>query len=83
MRDPAQMIENTIRFYQQAIEADPNFALAHAQLAYAYSVMAVFQEPTQPKWVEHAREEIRPRAAARPAARGNPPGALSAFVQRV
>ena len=58
MRDPAQMIENTIRFYQQAIEADPNFALAHAQLAYAYSVMAVFLEPTQPKWVEHAREEI-------------------------
>jgi len=58
MRDPAQMIQNTIKFYQQAIEADPNFALAHAQLAYAYSVMAVFQEPTQPEWVEHTREEI-------------------------
>ena len=58
MRNPAQMIENTIKFYQQAIEADPNFALAHAQLAYAYSVMAVFQEPTQPKWVELTREEI-------------------------
>ena len=58
MRDPAQMMRNTIGFYQQAIEADPNFALAHAQLAYAYSVMAVFLEPTQPKWVEHARDEI-------------------------
>ena len=37
MRDPAQMLDSTISFYKKAIEADPNFALAHAQLAYAYA----------------------------------------------
>jgi serine/threonine-protein kinase len=58
MRDPTQMLDRTISFYKKAIEADPNFALAHAQLAYAYTVLAVFQDPTQPAWVEHAKEEI-------------------------
>jgi serine/threonine-protein kinase len=58
MRDPAQMMNNTIGFYKQAIEADPNFALAHAQLAYAYATRAVFLEPTQPAWIEQAKEEI-------------------------
>ena len=58
MRDPKQMMDNTISFYKKAIEADPNFALAHAQLAYAYAHLAVFLEPTQPAWVAHAKEEI-------------------------
>ena len=58
MRDPAQMMDSTISFYKKAIEADPNFALAHAQLAYAYAHLAVFLEPTQPAWVAHAKEEI-------------------------
>jgi serine/threonine protein kinase/TolB-like protein len=58
MRDPSQMVTSTISFYQKAIEADPNFALAHAQLAYAYAVLAVFIEPTQPEWVKRAHEEI-------------------------
>ena len=66
MRDPAQMIESTITFYKQAIEADSNFALAHAQLAYAYASLAVFLEPTQPAWVEHAREEINRAQALDP-----------------
>jgi TolB-like protein len=42
----------TIELFKQAIVADPNFALAHAQLAYAYSEMATFTEPTNPKWAE-------------------------------
>ncbi len=58
MRDAAPMLDRTIKFYTQAIEADPNFALAHAQLAYAYAVRAVFREPTQPVSVAHAKEEI-------------------------
>lgn len=58
MRDPVEMMNRTIVFYQQAIEADPNFALAHAQLAYAYAHKAVFLEPTQPEWVQQATEEI-------------------------
>jgi serine/threonine protein kinase len=50
--------ESAIGFYKKAIDADPNFALAHAQLAYAYADMAVFEEPTQPAWLERAKEEI-------------------------
>src|SRR5262249_47281897 len=46
--------ESAIDFYKKAIDADPNFALAHAQLAYAYADMAVFEEPTQPAWLERA-----------------------------
>ena len=51
-------LQNAIDLYKKAIEADPNFALAHAQLAYCYAVMAVFFEPKQPAWVERAKEEI-------------------------
>lgn len=51
-------MEATIGFFKQAIEADPNFALAHAQLAYAYATNAVFFEPTEPVWAERAKEEI-------------------------
>ena len=81
MRDPAQMIESTISFYKQAIEADPNFALAHAQLAYAYAVTGGVSG-TNTAGLGGAREGgDQPRAGARPAARGNPPGALSASVQ--
>jgi len=42
----------------QAIEADPNFALAHAQLASAYAWTAIIIEPTQLVWAERAKEEI-------------------------
>jgi len=50
--------EATINFFKQAIEADPNFALARAQLAYTYATTAVFFEPTEPVWAERAKEEI-------------------------
>jgi eukaryotic-like serine/threonine-protein kinase len=66
MRDSRSMLNGTISYYRQAIEADPNFALAHAQLAYAYAVLAVFLEPTQPAWVERAKEEINRAQALDP-----------------
>jgi serine/threonine protein kinase len=53
-----QQRETTIDFFKKAIEADPNFALARAQLAYAYAVKAVFVEPTEPIWAERAKEEF-------------------------
>jgi len=58
LRDPKRMLAEAIAFYTKSIEADPTFALAHAQLAYAYATMAVFQDPTHPAWVERAKEEI-------------------------
>ena len=56
----------TIDFFKKAIEADRNFALAHAQLALAYAVMAVFVEPTELLWAEQAREEINRAQALDP-----------------
>jgi TolB-like protein/tRNA A-37 threonylcarbamoyl transferase component Bud32 len=50
--------EATTDLFKQAIEADPNFALAHARLAYAYATIAVFIEPTEPSWAERAKQEI-------------------------
>jgi tetratricopeptide (TPR) repeat protein len=50
--------EANIDFFKKAIEADPNFALAHAQLAYAYALRAVFIETTEPVWAARAKEEI-------------------------
>jgi serine/threonine protein kinase len=58
--------EATADFFKQAIEADPNFALAHAQLAYVYAVWAVFHEPTIPLWSERAKEEINKAEALDP-----------------
>jgi eukaryotic-like serine/threonine-protein kinase len=47
-----------IEFFNRAIEADPDFALAHAQLALAYAVGAVFRQPGAPETDEQARSEI-------------------------
>ena len=51
-------MEATIELFKQAINADPQYALAHAQLAFAYVWMAIFIE-LDPVWVEYARQEIR------------------------
>jgi TolB-like protein len=56
----------TIDFFKKAIEADQNFALAHAQLALAYATMAVFVEPTEIVWADRAREEINRAQALDP-----------------
>jgi len=51
-------MEATIDLFKKAIEADPNFALAHAQLASAYAWTAIIIEPAEPVWAERAKEEI-------------------------
>ncbi len=47
-----------IDFFNRAIEADPDFALAHAQLALAYATGAVFRQEGAPETDERARAEI-------------------------
>ena len=47
-----------IDFFNRAIAADPDFALAHAQLALAYATGAVFRQPGAPETDERARAEI-------------------------
>ena len=50
-------MEATIAYFTKAIEADPDYALAHAQLANAYIWMANFIEQ-QAVWAERGKEEI-------------------------
>ncbi len=52
-------METTVGFLKKSIEADPNYAQAHAQLAFAYVWTALFIEPGNPKWAELARGEIK------------------------
>jgi DNA-binding winged helix-turn-helix (wHTH) protein/TolB-like protein/tetratricopeptide (TPR) repeat protein len=51
-------MQATIDLLKKAVEADPNYALAHAQLAWAYVWTAQFIEPAEPNWAELARQEI-------------------------
>jgi tetratricopeptide (TPR) repeat protein len=54
--DPVPYLESAIDLFKKAIDADPNFALAHAELAYVYATRAVFF--SQPEWAERANGEI-------------------------
>jgi TolB-like protein/DNA-binding winged helix-turn-helix (wHTH) protein/Tfp pilus assembly protein PilF len=55
--DAKPQMAATIDYLKKAIETDPNYALAHAQLANAYIWMANFIEE-QAVWAERAKEEI-------------------------
>ena len=57
-KDSMPQMLNTIDFFQQAIELEPNYAMAHGQLAYSYAWMALFVQPDEPKWANLARQEI-------------------------
>ncbi|MGB7069304.1 MAG: winged helix-turn-helix domain-containing protein [Pyrinomonadaceae bacterium] len=46
-----------IDLFKKAIELDPGYALAHAQLGYTYTKIAVFQEEN-PAWIEQAKKEL-------------------------
>lgn len=45
--------------FRRAVEADPSYALAHAQLAYCYALIAVYYETENPNWLGITRQEIR------------------------
>lgn len=50
-------LESTIALFKRAVDADPDYALARAQLAFCYAWMAVFVEPEQ-SWVDSAKEQL-------------------------
>jgi serine/threonine protein kinase len=52
-------MNDTINFFKRAIEIDPKYALAHAQLAFAYAWTALFIKPAEAKWADLARAEIK------------------------
>jgi tetratricopeptide (TPR) repeat protein len=52
-------LESAIALFQKAIEIDPTYARAHAQLAYAYAWMGLFGDMENPTWLEQAEEQLR------------------------
>ena len=64
-RERRASLEAAIAMFKKAIELDPSYALAHAQLAYCYAWIALFIEPG-PSWLEQAREELRRAEALDP-----------------
>lgn len=57
--DPKQRehTDTAVTLFKKAIELDPNYALAHAQLGYSYAWTAVFAEEN-PTLIERAKQEI-------------------------
>ncbi|HEV8613394.1 MAG TPA: protein kinase, partial [Gemmatimonadales bacterium] len=51
-------MHKAISLFRRALQVDPSYALAHAQLAYAYAWMALFVEPENPSWLPNSREEL-------------------------
>jgi tetratricopeptide (TPR) repeat protein len=49
---------DTVEYFNHSIEADPNYALAHGQLAFSYAWLAMFVDPDEPKWIDLAHQEI-------------------------
>ena len=50
-------LEQTIDLFQKAVDTDPNFALARAQLAFCYAWMGIFIDPTE-VWIDRSREQL-------------------------
>ncbi len=45
--------------FKRAVEIDANYALAHAQLAYVYALIAIYYETENPNFLGLAKQEIR------------------------
>jgi eukaryotic-like serine/threonine-protein kinase len=58
-REAMPQMNDTIDFLKKAIEIDPKYALAHAQLGFAYAWTAIFIEPGEARWAGLARVEIK------------------------
>jgi DNA-binding winged helix-turn-helix (wHTH) protein/TolB-like protein len=58
-KDALPQMQETLGLIQNSIAADPNYAMAHAQLAWASVWTALFIDPSEPKWADIAREEIK------------------------
>lgn len=67
-------LRRAISEYQRAVEIDPGFARAHAQLSWAHSNLYWFQTDPHPTRLEHARRAAERALEARP---GAPEGLLA------
>jgi len=51
-------IEAALTLFEQAVAVDPTYALARAQLAYCFAWKALFNEPSNSRWIQLARDEL-------------------------
>jgi serine/threonine protein kinase len=51
-------IDMAIEMFKKAIEIDPNYALAHARLAFAYVWKAIYNDAGNPNWIVKCRESL-------------------------
>ena len=51
-------IEMAIEMFKKAIEIDPNYALAHARLAFAYVWKAVYNDAGNPIWIDSGKKSL-------------------------
>ena len=61
-----EAIYEAIELFKQAVALDPNYALAHAQLANCYANLAVYIETENPVLVGQAKQAIRTAEALDP-----------------
>ncbi len=52
-------LDPAITMFQRALELDPKYALAQAQLAYCYTWIALFNDPSNPSWWEQALKALQ------------------------
>ena len=53
-----EAIDAAISYFKKAVELDPKYALAYAELGGAYMWMANFNDPDNPVWVELAQQAL-------------------------
>jgi TolB-like protein/tetratricopeptide (TPR) repeat protein len=59
-------LESAIALFEKAIEIDPGYALARAQLANAYVRIGIAVDLENPVWIERAEEQLRRAQALDP-----------------
>ena len=51
-------LDTASALFEQAIAADPRYALAYVQLAYCHVWNALFNDPANPRWIQLARDGL-------------------------
>jgi tetratricopeptide (TPR) repeat protein len=53
------IFQSAVALLQKAVEIDPNYARARAELAQAYAILALFFDLENPAWLAQAEEQLR------------------------
>ena len=65
-RQDRATMDSAIAHFRRAVELDPAYALAYAQLSYAYTWMALFNDPGNRQWVLEAQKAMQKAESLHP-----------------